>query len=291
MLVFGDDSPAYELQPDTDKLRQVDLAGHHRSLAAHPRQDPTTGELHLIVHDIDGRQAHVVVSAGALTRHSRPLIDAPARIRDLALSRDHIVLIADGHVGIARREGEPRTTWVATGIAAAHLVHAHDTNDTVVVVALTPQLERWTLPHEVGSIQHEVLDPTPRRFAHPGNHSGGGAPRYLWTTGNETIGHHDLANECHVHHSLRAGVPGDLVFVADATRDSDADGGWLIGFVHDPAGAGSELYVIDAADIRGPVLTTAPIPRLVPQGLRCTWIPSLEHRHAPQPPSTKESRP
>ena len=277
MLVFGDDTPAYELRPETDTLLRVDLAGHGRSLAALRKQDPATGELHLIAHDIDGRQAHVVVSAGALTRHSRPLIDAPARIRELVLSRDHVVLVADGYVGIARREGEPRTTWVATGIAAANLLHAHDTNDTVVVLALTPQLERWTLHHEVGSIQREVLDPTPRRFAHPGNHSGGGAPRYLWTTGNGTIGHHDLVNGCHVHHSLRAGVPGDLVFVADATRDSDAAGGWLVGFVHDPSGVGSELYVIDAADIRGPVLATAAIPRLAPQGLRCTWIPSLQH--------------
>ena len=118
-------------------------------------------------------------------------------------------------------------------------------------LALTPMLERWTLHPAAGSIQREVLDPTPRRFAHCGNEGVDGAPRLLWTTGNGTIGHHDLAASRHVHHNLRPDVPGDLVFVADATRPSDADGGWLVGFVHDAPRATTELRVIDAADIAG----------------------------------------
>ena len=97
-------------------------------------------------------------------------------------------------------------------------------------------LERWTLHPAAGSIQREVLDPTPRRFAHCGSEGVDGAPRSLWTTGNGTIGRHDLVDSRHVHHSLRPDVPGDLVFVADTTRQSDADGGWLVGFVHDASG-------------------------------------------------------
>jgi carotenoid cleavage dioxygenase-like enzyme len=276
MLVFGDDSPAYELRPEADTLRRVDLAGHGRSLAAYPKQDPATGELHLIAHDTAGLQTYVVVSAGALTRHSRPLFDTPDRIQDLALSRDHAVLVADGFVGVAPRKGELHTTWIATGIAAAYPVHAYEAGDIVVVLALTPLLERWTLHPEAGSIQREVLDPTPRRFAHCGNDSAGGAPRCLWTTGNGTIGHHELVSARHVHCNLRPDVPGDLVFVTDATRVSDADGGWLVGFVHNSSGVGTELYVIDAAEIVGPAIATAPISRLVPRGLRCTWIPATQ---------------
>ena len=291
ILVFGDESPAYELRPEVDTLCRVDLAGHGRSLAAYPKQDPATGELHLIAHDTAGLQAYVVVSAGALTRHSRPLLDTPDRIKDLALSRDHAVLIADGFVGVAPRKGDLRARWIATGIAAAHPVHAYEAGDIVVVLALTPLLERWTLHPEAANIQREALDSTPRRFAHCGSQGADLAPRCLWTTGNGTIGHHELVSARQVHRNLRPDVPGDLVFVTDATRESDADGGWLVGFVHNSSGVGTEFYVIDAADIVGPVIATAPISRLVPRGLRCTWIPSTQQEHPQQSPSTKEKRP
>jgi len=275
-LAFGDDLPAFELSAALDTLRPVDLAGQGRPLAPFPKHDPTTGELHVIAGAGDETQAHVVVSAGALTRRSRPIVDTPNHIKDLALTRDRVVFVSHGFVGIASREGEGRTTWITTGAAAPSPVHAHDVGDTVVLVALTPMLERWTLHPAAGSIQREVLDPTPRRFAHVGNHVIGGALRLLWTTGNGTIGHHDLVASRHVHHDLRPDEPGDLVFVADTTRPSDADGGLLVGFVHDVSGATTELRVIDAADITGSPIATALIPRPIPHGLRCTWIPSTQ---------------
>ncbi len=51
-------------------------------------------------------QAHVVVSAGALTRRSRPIVDTPNRITDLALTGDRVVFVADGFVGVMSRGGE-----------------------------------------------------------------------------------------------------------------------------------------------------------------------------------------
>ena len=276
ILAFGDDSPAYELSAQIDKLSRVDLAGQDRALAAHPKRDPTTGELHLIASDLDGMQAHVVVSAGALTRRSRPVLDVPSRIIDLAFTRDHVVLVADGFVGVASRDGEARTTWIATGVAAPHPVHAHDAGAAVALLALTPSLERWTLHPEAGNFQREVLDPTPRRFAHCGDEDVDGAPHIVWTTGDGTIGHHDLATSSHVHHSLRPHRPGDLVFVPHATRARATGGGWLIGFVHDTWGPTTELRVIDAADIAGAPIAAIRVPRHVPRGFRCTWIPATQ---------------
>ena len=280
ILAFGDESPAYELSTGFDTLRRVDLAGHGRSLAAYPQHDPVTGELHLIAHDTDDVQEHVVVSAGALTRRSRPLLDTPNRIRDLVLTVDQVVFVADGFVGIASRDRESRTTWIATGVAAPRALHAHDSGGAVVLLVLTPLLERWTLYPEAGNVQREVLDPTPRHFAHCGNVETDGAPRCLWTTGHGTIGHHDLLRSRHVHRNLQRDVPGDLVFVADATRRRDADGGWLVGFVHNSTAASTELRLLDAADIVGAAIAIAPIPHLVPRGLRSTWIPSTQ----PRPP-------
>jgi carotenoid cleavage dioxygenase len=123
-------------------------------------------------------------------------------------------------------------------------------------------------------VQREVLDPTPRRFAHLNADSLDETPRFVWTTGDETIGHHDLADSGNLHRTLSPHVPGDHVFVADAARPGDADGGWLVGFVHHTTGATTELHVSDAADIAAPVIATVRIPRRIPHGLRCTWIPS-----------------
>ncbi len=273
-LVFGDDSCAYELGPAGDTLRRVDLAGQRRSLAVPPKHDAATGELHLIAYDTNGSQAYVVVSAGALTRQSRPLLDTPEPIQALVISCDHAVFVAHGYVGVASRSGELRTTWIPTDIAAAHPVHAHDAGDSVIVLALTPLLERWTLHLEAGTIQREVLDPTPRRFAHCSIDGADGAPPCVWTTGYGTIGYHDLLDNHHDHHSLYPSAAGDFVFVTDATRQRDADGGWLVGFVHHPSGKGTDLTVIDAAHIAGPPIASASIPRILPPELDCTWIAS-----------------
>ncbi len=136
-----------------------------------------------------------------------------------------------------------------------------------------------------------MLDPTPRRFAHCGSDGVDGAPCSLWTTGNGTVGHHDLVARRHVHHSLRPDLPGDLVFVADATRDSDADGGWLVGFVHDTSDARPSSVVFDAADIAGPAIATARIPRPIPQGSASRGSPRPSNDHHTQSPSTKENGP
>ena len=264
-LVFGDDAFAYELGPAGDTLRRVDLAGHRRSLAVPPKQDAATGELHLIADDTNGLQAYVVVSAGALMRRSRPLLDTPERVHDLVISRDHVILVADGFVGVASRNGELRSTWIPTGIEAAHAVHAHDAGDSVIVLALTPLLERWTLHLEAGTIRREVLDPTPRRFATAASTAPTGRRSAYGRRATEPSATTISSTPVTITTASTPGVPGDFVFVTDATPQRDAaDGGWLVGFVHHPSGDGTELFVIDAADIAVPAIVTVPIPRLVP---------------------------
>lgn len=124
LLAIGDGAPAYELSPRLDAVRSVDLAGGGRVLAGQPALDPVTGELHLVALDGDGLHAHVVVSAGALTRRSRPIADVPARIHGIVPAHDHVVILADGFLGIAQREGEARTTWTAMAVSAATSSHA-----------------------------------------------------------------------------------------------------------------------------------------------------------------------
>jgi carotenoid cleavage dioxygenase len=276
VLTFGDDSPVYQLSADLAVLREVDLAGRRRIVTGRPQHDPTTGDLHLLAREVDGGHSHVVVSAGALTRHSRPVLAAPRPIRDLVLGGDHCVLIADGRVGVAARDGEARTTWITTDVPAAHPVLAHEAAGSVIVFVLTPFLERWVLCPAVGSVERTVLDETPRNFADTLRSGTDTVPRWMWTTGGQTIGRHDLVESHHAHHNVESGVPGDFVVVADARhRDHAGGGAWLVVFVHESSSPGTELRVIDAADITAPPVATVRIPRPTPPGLRCTWLPSI----------------
>src|SRR4051794_22547605 len=161
LLVFGEGSCAVELSHDLASRRTVDLAGRRRALVPSPRLDPSTGELHVVARTVGGPADHVVVSAGALTRQARSIPDAPGRITDLALSPDRVVYLADGFVGVASRHREPHTTWMATGVRGVSAVHAHDSGDDIVLLALTPSLERWTLRPSARQLRRDVLDPTP----------------------------------------------------------------------------------------------------------------------------------
>jgi len=271
LLAFGDGCLAHEFTPELDTLRRVDLAGHSRRLAAHPKSDPITGGLHLLTVGPTGTQAHVVVSSGALTRTSRVLGDAPTPIPDLAITRDRIVLAAEGFIGVLPRRAEAQTTWVSTGLDSAVLVHAHDVDDSVVAYVITPSLERWTLRSSSATMNREVLDRTPRRSARLSDHDADSTPQFLWTTAKRTVHKLDLHGTKHVRHVFRSGQPGDLEFVRDAARPTDADGGWLVGLVHDLHQKETDLVVLDAADLAG--IAAIRIPRHIPHVVRSTWIP------------------
>jgi len=289
ILVYGEDSSVRQLIPDRGTLRRVDLAGHGRSVASCPKYDPASGEVHLLANDWGGAQAHVVVASGALTRRSRLIVDAPASIQGLAIGKRHLVFVADGVAGVAARDGELRTTWVPTGAAAPWPIHTHRSGDNIILLALTPSLERWTLHADGGTFEREVLDPTPRHFAHICDSAVDQAPGSVWTAGDETIGRHSLVHSFHTSHSVRPGKPGDFVIIADATRSEDINSGWFVGLVHDPSTTTTDLRVSDAADITEAIATIR-IPRPISHRLRCTWMPATSN--APQqPPSPKEDRP
>jgi carotenoid cleavage dioxygenase-like enzyme len=274
VLTYGEEASMRQLSFEAGTLRRVDLAGRRRAIAACPTYDPGSGELHLVAADWDGTQLHVVVPAGALTRRSRLIADARVRIQGLAVGSDHVAFVADSLVGVAPRDGDARTRWTATYAVAPRPVQTHRTGDTVVLVALTPSLERWTIHPDDRAIERDVLDPTPRRFAHTS--SGGpvdGTPGFVWSTGGETIGQHDLVKSRSTHLDLAPNAPGDFVVVPDPAR-SGSDASWFVGFVHHASGGDTEVVVIDTADLAGAALATVRIPRPTPHGLRCTWLPA-----------------
>ena len=247
-FALGDASLAYELTPILDTVRRVDLAGKSRGVGRYPKLDPITGELHVLATGIS--EAHVVVSPGGLTRTNRPLLDRPGRVTDLAITRRHLVVAAEGFVGLAPRLGDAHITWSPTGISAPRFITGHDHENAVVVYTLTPSLERWTLQRANAVADRTVLDPTPHAFARSNEQLLGEPTRYCWTVADSATHKHDLITGGRETHAFHPGQqPGDFIFVADPTRSSVEDGGWLIGLLHQDAGNEASLVVLDAADV------------------------------------------
>ena len=100
ILALGDGTLAYELTADLATRRRVDLAGAGRGLRPRRRpRPPTAVRCTSSAYGPGNAQTHVTVSAGAMTRATRSLDDTP-RVEDLTITRDHVVFLADGLIGV-----------------------------------------------------------------------------------------------------------------------------------------------------------------------------------------------
>ena len=86
-----------ELTPELDTLGRCDFGGLLRSpMTAHPKVDPTTGEMHFFGYDLFGPphlRYHVVDAAGRLTRTEAISIGGPAMVHDFAITERHVVFL------------------------------------------------------------------------------------------------------------------------------------------------------------------------------------------------------
>ena len=240
---------------------------------------PVTGELHLLASASDGAQTYVTVSPGGLTRTIRCIENAPSALHDLRLTRDHVVFLADGFLGITdRTNAGGRTRWVAIDARARHLTATDERDGRVVVHTTGRSLERWTLHPGASTVEHHVVDATPQDFPTTNDRPAATTHRYVWTISTRCAHRHDLvAGTRQTHEFGPHRQPGELRFVADPRRAGREDGGWLIGFVHDSTHDGTDLVVLDAQDLTGPAVATVHIPRRIPNGAHGTWIPA-DHR-------------
>jgi carotenoid cleavage dioxygenase len=277
-FVFGDGVLAYELGDDLDTARRVDLAGARRSLTAHPKVDPITGELHLLTFTSDPSQLHVTVSPGGLTRTIRSIDNAPNRSRQLELTRDHVVLLANGFVGVTDRSGLRATpSWFPIDTDARHIATVYAAGETVVVYTTGPSLVRWILEKRATTAYSQVLDATPQRFASSNRQFLPSTNQFLWTVGARAVHKHDLLGGTRQSHNFDRGRhPGEHVFVADPGRDGIEDGGWLVGLVHDEMAHETDVVVLDAQAIEKPPVVAARVARRIFGPSHATWIPTVQ---------------
>ena len=145
ILALGDGALAYELTADLITRRRVDLAGAGRGLR--PGSTSTARPVRCTCSARVRRpQTYVTVSAGAMTRATRPLDDAP-RVHDLTVTRDHVVFLADGLIGVTPRPGvhEATVAWIAIGGAPAASPAPTTMRAASSCYTTGPALERWTL--------------------------------------------------------------------------------------------------------------------------------------------------
>ena len=274
IFAIGDGALAHELSADLETIRGVDLAGARRALVTPARLDPHTGELHLLTFPGTSCQLHVTVSRGGLTRTIRPIDDAPTGIRQLELTRDDVVLLAEGFVGLTARAGDnARPIWFEVDTTARRVATAHADGENVIVHAAGPSLVRWTLDRRTSTARCEVLDAAPHKS--PTSNRQHRVPRFLWSVGAGAAHKHDLLTGRRRSHDFGASrAPSELVFVADPDRSSTEDGGWLVGVVDDETSAHTEFVVLDAETFERAAIATVHLPRRIRNAAHGTWISS-----------------
>ncbi|GAA1531531.1 carotenoid oxygenase family protein [Actinomadura kijaniata] len=135
-------------------------------------------------------------------------------------------------------------------------------------------MHRWTLDPATGKAVEEQLDDRNVEFPTHDDTRTGHGHRYLYTVADEAIVKYDLRTGASRALELGDGdAPGEAVFVPAADRGAE-DEGWLLSIVSDRSGGGSELLVLNAADLSHQA--TVHLPRRVPAGFHGSWIPDGE---------------
>ncbi|MBO2448144.1 carotenoid oxygenase family protein [Actinomadura barringtoniae] len=163
--------------------------------------------------------------------------------------------------------------WSETGGPVSE-VPAADAKDPATAAASTgsARLHRWTLDPATGKATEEALDDRGVEFPTHDDTRTGHRHRYLYTEADGgAIVKYDLRTGSSTALELGADMaPGEAVFVpAEGARAEDE--GWLMTIVSDRAGKGSELLVVNAADLSR--TASVRLPRRVPAGFHGSWIP------------------
>jgi carotenoid cleavage dioxygenase len=140
--------------------------------------------------------------------------------------------------------------------------------------------ERWTCDPASRRVDRRVIDTQPQEFPRFDERLTGKPYRYAYTVtqaggpGDAPSGvvRHDLETGARAVHDFGpAAIPGEFVFVPRSASAAENDG-WLMGFVVDMRRHGTDLVLLDAADVAGPPVATVALPQQVPLGFHGNWI-------------------
>jgi carotenoid cleavage dioxygenase len=147
--------------------------------------------------------------------------------------------------------------------------------------AAPASLHRWRIDPAAGRVSEQPLDDRAIEFPRVDERRTGAPYRYGYAvftgegvdrgTGTAVI-KYDLRSGASAIHDFGAGrIPAEPVFVP-ASPQAGEDEGWLIAFVYDAARDGSDLVIVDAAEVTGKPVATIALPQRVPFGFHGSWI-------------------
>ncbi|WP_227984973.1 carotenoid oxygenase family protein [Nocardia spumae] len=131
-------------------------------------------------------------------------------------------------------------------------------------------LHRWVLDLESGRVGATRRDDRDVEFPTHDDERTGSPSRFLYAAADTAIVKYDVEQGNSTACELGADfAPGEAVFVPAADARGE-DEGWLLTIVSDRGGRGSELLVLDAADLSR--TASVRLPRRVPAGFHGSWI-------------------
>ena len=142
-------------------------------------------------------------------------------------------------------------------------------------------LHRWRIDPAAGRVSEESLDDRVIEFPRFDDRRMGALYRYGYAvyaapgadlaTATALI-KYDFRSGASMVHDFGAGrIPSEAAFVP-ASETAPEDEGWLMTYVYDAARDGSDLVILDAADIGAKPVATIALPQRVPFGLHGNWI-------------------
>ena len=147
--------------------------------------------------------------------------------------------------------------------------------------AAPPSLHRWRIDRAAGRASEQALDDRAIEFPRFDDRKTGALYRYGYAVYTEhgtdpvagtALIKYDLRSGASMVHDFGAGrIPSEPVFVPAAATAAE-DEGWLMTYVYDAARDGSDLVILNAADIGSEPVATIALPQRVPFGFHGNWI-------------------
>lgn len=168
-----------------------------------------------------------------------------------------------------------------------HVANAYEAGGKLVLQAVRyPELWRdnggfdadgvlwsWTIDLATGTVTERQLDDRAVEFPRIDDRLAGLAARYSVSVGDHRLVRYDLTDGTASEHVFGASDgPGEAVFVPSASGPADETNGWYLAYVYDAARDGSDLVILDAADISAPPVAKVHLPQRVPYGFHGNWI-------------------
>jgi carotenoid cleavage dioxygenase len=168
-----------------------------------------------------------------------------------------------------------------------HVANAYETDGRIVLQAVRyPELWReaggfdadgvlwsWTIDLATATVSERQLDDRAVEFPRIDDRLAGLAARYAVSVGDHRLVRYDLRDGSASEHVFgESDGPGEAVFVPAASGPAGETNGWYLAYVYDAARDGSDLVILDAADISAPPVAKIHLPHRVPYGFHGNWI-------------------